>query len=227
MRSFMRRPPRGIVPVRAVLGLALPVSRLPVLALLGLLPLAGCGSSEPDYYTLKPWPGTAQGGGPLSLKLRTPAVASSLDRDYIVRSDPGYKLTLAHDAAWSEPLGDMIGQTLAQDLQQRLPGTTVFTEAGAISTEAQAVLELDIGQFAQDAAGNVGITATLSVTRPDGAPGGSHALHLVVAPSGPNVDALVAGLSQLLGEVADQAARDARLLGPAPAALLAPEPPAT
>ncbi len=212
MRSFMRRPPSGIVPV---------------LALLGLLPLAGCGSSEPDYYTLKPWPGTAQGGGPLSLKLRTPAVASSLDRDTIVRSDPGYKLTLAHDAAWSEPLADMIGQTLAQDLQQRLPGTTVFTQAGAISTDAQAVLELDVSQFAQDATGSVGITATLSVTRPDGTPAGSHALHLVLAPGGPNVDALVAALSQLLGEVADEAAREARLLGPASAVPLAPEPPGT
>ncbi len=194
------------------------------LALLGLLPLAGCGSSEPDYYTLKPWPGVAQGGGPLTLKLRTPGVASTLDRDYIVRNDGGYKLTLAHDAAWSEPLADMIGQTLAQDLQQRLPGTTVFTQAGAISTKAQAVLELDVSRFAQDPDGNVGITATLSVTRPDGGTAPSHALHLVTTPNGSDVDALVAALSRLLGEVADEAAKQARLLGPAPAVVLAPEP---
>ncbi len=197
---------------------------VPVLALLGLLPLAGCGSSDPDYYTLKPWPGVAQGGGPLTLKLRTPGVASSLDRDYIVRSDGGYKLTLAHDAAWSEPLADMIGQTLAQDLQQRLPGTTVFTQAGAISTEAQAVLELDVTQFAQDPTGNVGITGTLSVTRPDGGPAASHALHLVMTPNGSDVDALIAALSRLLGEVADEAAGQARLIGPMPTVMLAPEP---
>ncbi len=214
MRSFMRRTRRGAV---------VPVLRLPVLALLGLLPLAGCGSSDPDYYTLKPWPGAAQGGGPLTLKLRTPGVASTLDRDYIVRSDGGYKLKLAHDAAWSEPLADMIGQTLAQDLQQRLPGTTVFTEAGAISTEAQAVLELDVTRFAQDPAGDVEVTATLSVTRPDSGPAASHPLHLVATPDGAGVDALVAALSRLLGQVADEAAVQARQLGAAPAALaLAP-----
>ncbi len=198
--------------------------RVGILALLALLPLAGCGSSDPDYYTLRPWPGQAQGGGPLTLKLRTPGVASSLDRDYIVRSDEGYKLKLAHDAAWSEPLADMIGQTLAQDLQQRLPGTTVFTQAGAISTEAQAVLELDVSRFAQDPAGNVEIAATLSVARPDGGLAASHALHLVTAPDGPGLDALVAALSRLLGQVADEAAREARALGSAPVALLAPEP---
>ncbi len=212
MRSSMRRAPKGIVPV---------------LALLGLLPLGGCGSSEPGYYTLRPWPGAAQGGGPLTLKLRTPGVASSLDRDYIVRGDGGYKLTLAHDAAWGEPLADMIGQTLAQDLQQRLPGTTVFTQAGAISTEAQAELELDVSRFAQDPAGNVEIAATLSLARPNGGPVASHALHVVMTPTGPDVDALVAALSQLLGQVADEAAREARALGPATATVLAPEPSGT
>ena len=209
MRSSMKLARKGLVPV---------------LAMLGLLPLAGCGSSDPDYYTLRPWPGAAQGGGPLTLKLRTPGVASTLDRDYIVRSDGGYKLKLAHDAAWGEPLADMIGQTLAQDLQQRLPGTTVFTQAGAISTEAQAQLELDVSRFAQDPDGNVEIAATLSVSRPDSGPTASHALHLVMAPTGPSVDALVAALSQLLGQGADEAAREARALGPTPTMALAPEP---
>ena len=195
-----------------------------VLAVLALLPLAGCGSSDPDYYTLKPWPGAAQGGGPLTLKLRTPGVASTLDRDYIVRSDQGYKLKLAHDAAWSEPLADMIGQTLAQDLQQRLPGTNVFTEAGAISTEAQAELELDVTQFAEGPSGQVELRATLSVKRPDSGPAAGRALHLVTTPSGTGVNALVASLSQLLGQVADEAAGQARALSPAPPVVLAPEP---
>ena len=209
MRSSMRLTGRRLVPV---------------LALLGLLPLTGCGSSDPDYYTLRSWPGTAQAGGPLTLKLRTPAVASTLDRDYIVRSNQGYKLKLAHDAAWSEPLADMIGQTLAQNLQQRLPGTTVFTQAGAISTEAQAVLELDVSQFAQNPAGEVELAATLSVKRSDSGPAAAHALHLVATPGGSGMGALVAALSQLLGQVADEAAREARMLGPTPTVMLAPEP---
>lgn len=178
--------------------------------------LAGCGSSEPDYYTLGTWPGAAQAGGPLTLKVRTPGVASYLDRDYIVRSAPGSKLKLAKDSAWGEPLADMIGQTLAQDLQQRLPGTNVFTQTGAISTEAQAVLELDISQFAQDADGHAELTGALSVTRPDSGPSMSHVLHLVASPDTTTTGAMATALSKLLGQVADEAARQARAIGPMP-----------
>ena len=205
MRSTMRltTPPTGRTALLGALG---------VLCLL----LAGCGSSDPDYYTLSTWPGTAQRGGPLTLKVRTPSVAGYLDRDYIVRSAPGYKLKLAGDAAWGAPLADMIGQTLALDLQQRLPGTTVFTEAGAISTEAQAVLEVDISQFAQDGDGRAEIIASVSVQRPDAGPAVSTPLHLTTSPDSQGVGALAAALSKLLGQVADEAAREARTIGPVP-----------
>ncbi len=190
------------------------------LAAAGLLclTLTGCGSSQPDYYTLSTWPGAAQRGGPLTLMIRTPAVAAYLDRDYIVRSAPGYTLKLADDAAWGSPLADMIGQTLSLDLQQRLPGTTVFTQTGAISTEAQAVVEVNISQFAQDSAGRAEIIASLLVQRPDSGPVASTPLHLTVSPDDKTVGALAAALSRMLGQVADEAAREARALGPPPAA---------
>ncbi len=199
------------------------------LALAAMLGLAGCGSSDPSYYTLKPWPGVAQSGGPLTLKIETPSVASYLDRDYIVADDRSYKLKLDGDAAWGEPLGSMIGQTLAQDLQQRLPGSTVFTQAGAISTEAQATLELDVQRFSKTRDGDAEITASLSVQRadrPDGVPPArAQAIHVTMRPEGTGMPALVAALSQLLGQVADQAALDARAIGPAPIPVAAALPP--
>ena len=201
MRPFMRlRHVRAPILVGAIASVA--------------LSLAGCGASEPSYYTLNAVPGVAQGGGPITLKVRTPSVATMLDRDYIVRNDQDNKLKLAPDAAWGEPLADMIGRGLVADLQQRLPGTSVFAEAGSISTEAQAVVELDVSQFAEDSQGHAEINALLSVQRPDSGPAQSHVIHLVASPQGSDVAALAATLSQLLGQVADEAAREARALGP-------------
>ncbi len=189
-------------------------------ALAVLVALAGCGSTDPDYYTLRAWPGVAQAGGPLSLKIRTPSVAGYLDRDYIVAGDRDYRLKLNKDGAWGEPLADMIGQTLASDLQQRLPGTNVFTQAGAISTEAQGTVELDITQFARTHDGLVELGGALSVKRDDTGngpvlPTASIPLHLTMTPAGSGVSAEVAALSQLLGQVADRAAIEARRIGTA------------
>lgn len=194
------------------------VRSLLVSAALGLTvaSLAGCGSAQPSYYTLSTWPGTAQAGGPLTIKVRTPSVAAYLDRDTIVRDDRGYKLKLADNAAWGEPLGNMIGRTLTQDLQQRLPGTTVFAESGAISTDAEATVEINISQFAEDRDGNAEIIATLLVQRPDSGPTSAQAIHMTASPEGTNVGALAAALSKLLGQVADEAARQARALAPMP-----------
>ena len=182
--------------------------------LLAALLTAGCGSSDPDYYTLKAWPGPAQAGGPPTVRVRTPTVAAFLDRDSIVRNDQGYRLKLAKEAAWGEPIAELIGRTLTQDLQQRLPGSTVFAEDGAVSTTPQAVVELDVSQFAEDQDGNAAIGATLSVQRPDAAAATSQLLHLSMPPAGSSTADLAAALSRLLGQVADAAARQARALGP-------------
>ena len=182
--------------------------------LLACLLAAGCGSSDPDYYTLKAWPGPAQAGGPPTVRVRTPTVAAFLDRDTIVRNDKGYQLKLASDAAWAEPIAALIGRTLTQDLQQRLPGSTVFAENGAVSTTPQAVVELDVSQFAEDQDGNAVIDASLSVQRPDAAAATSQLLHLSMPPLGSSTADLAAALSQLLGQVADAAARQAHALGP-------------
>ncbi len=179
--------------------------------------LGGCGSAEPTYYTLRSWPGVAQGGVPLTIQVRTPTVSSFLDRDYIVRNDKDYRLKLAEDSVWGEPIAGLIGSTLTADLQQRLPGSTVFTDSGAVSTHPQAVVELDVSQFSEDGAGLATIDAALSVQRPDAGAATSQLLHLSMAPSGPTTADLAAALSQLLGQVADAAARQASALAPLPA----------
>ena len=190
------RPPTGDLSRRGLLGLGLAA---PVLS------LVGCGASEPGYYTLTPWPGTPVSGGPLTVELRTPGVAAYLDRDGIVRNDRDYRLEMADHATWASPLPDMIGRNLALDIGQRLPDSSVHTQTGAISTEALALVEIDISRFMEGMPGTAEIAATLSVYRPGSGPAGSRSLHFTHDLPDGSVGALVAALSQLLGQVADAA----------------------
>lgn len=197
------RPPIRDLSRRGLLaiGLAAPV-----------LSLAGCSASEPSYYTLTPWPGTPASGGPLTVELRTPSVAATLDRDGIVRNDRDYRLRMADSAAWASPLPDMIGRNLALDIGQRLPDSSVHTQTGAISTEALALVEIDISRFMEGMPGQAELEATLSVYRPGSGPAGSRSLHFTRDLPDASVGTLVAALSQLLGQVADAAAEALRRL---------------
>lgn len=179
-----------------------------------MLPLAGCSGSDPSYYTLTFQPGVARPGGPLTVEVRTPSVASYLDRDNIVRNDTGNRLKLANGASWASSLTDMISRTLVLDLSQRLPGSNVYTQGGAISTEALALVELDISRFLEDASGNAEVQATLLVHRPDSGPSASRSLHFIQRPADAGIGALVAALSMALGQVADAAADTLRALPP-------------
>ncbi|WP_323990120.1 MULTISPECIES: PqiC family protein [Nguyenibacter] len=178
--------------------------------LAGAAPLAAC-SSDPAFYALAPWPGTAQGGAPAVIEIRTPTVALSLDRDRIVRSDEAYRVRLAGGAAWSESLPGMIAHVLATDLQQRLPGSAVFAQNDAVATVPQAVVELSVTRFAGDSRGFAVLAGSLGVHRP-GAGGAAGALSLAGPISGSGTGAMVAALSALLGQVADQAAAQLRAL---------------
>jgi uncharacterized protein len=197
-------------------------------AFLGMSTLAGCGASSPDYYTLKPWPGPAGRGGPQTLEVHTPTIGSYLDRDYIVRNDNNYRLKLDDDAAWGEPLAQMIGRTVAADLRQRLPDTNVFSQGDAVATDAQGFVDMDISRFAQDASGQAELSAVLSVHTPGEGPFRSRTLHLT-APleqgAGKPTAALVAALSRLLGQLADEASTEARMLPPVPRSAAAPAEP--
>lgn len=135
----------------------------PLVAPLGA-PLAGCTASpEPRLYTLAALPGEARPGGPATIELRRPGLAGYLDRPEIVRAAGPFRVDLAGAERWAEPFGDMLGRVLAENLTQRLPGSTVFTEAGGLSADADAVLELDVQRFDVDAAGQAVLLAQLAV----------------------------------------------------------------
>ncbi len=180
------------------------------LACLLTAPVIGCASPDPTYYTLAVVAGTALPGPAMSIEVRRPGLAGYLDRSDVVLRSADYRLDVNSQMRWAEPLGDMVGRVLAQDIGQRLPGSSVFTEAGAISAVPDLRVEVDVERFDADAGGTVVLEAELALER-----GVTHrplaARHVrLTAPAGPGAGGLAASLSGLLGGLADQVATDAR-----------------
>ncbi len=201
----------GDVTRRGVLGLPL----------LALPALAGCGSGDPAYFTLEASPGTVRRGGPSPIEVRTPSVASFLDRDYIVQSTQGYRLKLAGNDAWAEAIADMIARVLTSDLSQRLPDATVFRAGTAIGGTPSAIVALVVDRFDEDQSGTAVVHATLAVHAADGETVAGVPVALSEAPASSGTASLVAALSHLLGLVADRAADRLLTLAPSGAMPLA------
>ncbi len=182
-----------------------------VLGVCLLVCVAGCSSPDPTYYTLDPVPGTALPGPAVSVEVRRPGLAGYLDRSDIVLKSASYKLAVNSQLRWAEPLGDMIGRVLSEDLSQRLPGSSVFSESGAISAEPGVRVEVDVLRFDADASGAVMLQAEVAVERgTTHEPLATRHVALSAQPGGPGATELAASLSGLLGGLADQVAGDIR-----------------
>ncbi len=171
--------------------------------------LAGCASPDPTFYTLQPVPGTPSRAA-ISIEVRRPGLAGYLDRSDIVLKNASYRLDVNSQLRWAEPLGDMIGRVLAQDLSQRLSGASVFAESGAITEEPQLRLEVDVLTFDPDASGAVVLTAEVALERgTTHQPVATRHVSLTAQPAGQGAANVVAAMSTLLGNLADQIAKDA------------------
>jgi uncharacterized protein len=175
------------------------------LTLLVTLTSTGCGSSpEPIYYAMAPARGAPAPGWARLIQLRRPALAGYLDRAEIVSRVVDYRLRIASGESWSEPLGDMIGRLLGEDLAERLPGSIVFAEASPISADPDAIVSVDIQRFDMGEDGAVTLLAEVAVEKPPSrAAIASRRIELRARPPGGGTAGLVAAMSALLGQLAD------------------------
>ncbi len=179
------------------------------------LAAARCTSPEPALYMLRPVPGTPQGGGPVAVKLARATLAGYLDRSEIVRDSTANRLDVASGERWAEPLGSMIGRVLALNLSQRLPGSTVFTEEGALSVDAAATVELDVQRFDLDPDGMAVLLVQVAVQQRNGRdPAYTRSLRLTGRPASAATADLVSEMSVLVGQLADAVAQMLRSAGP-------------
>jgi uncharacterized protein len=179
--------------------------RRSILAGAPALLLAACqGSPNPVLYTLATIPGTPRPGGPRVVVLREISVARYLERPNVVRSTSGYQLEMMNNDWWGEPIGGMITRTLVEELSQRLEGSTVLSETGAVGLKPDALVELDVLRFDTDAQGAVVLRAQAGVTRPAVRQNPlARVFVLHVTPKDPSVLGQVAAMSTALGQLAD------------------------
>ncbi len=179
-------------------------------AALTVLTAVGCGSSpEPIYYALTPSRDSRPAGGGASwahlIKLRRPAIAGYLDRAEIVTRVSDHRLRVASGESWGAPLADMTGRVFVEDLSARLNGCVVFTELSPISAAPDAVVSLDIQRFDVGDDGMLNLRAEVSVERgTDHAVVGVRTVDLHLRPASASTTALVAAMSDLVAQLADQ-----------------------
>jgi len=165
--------------------------------------LASCASSNPALYTLEVPPGPVRRGGPRVIELRTVSIARYLERSQIVRSSENFRLDVLPNDWWGEPLDAMLGRVLAHALAQRLPGSTVYPENSAISSEPDVTLQANVQRLDQDATGAVLLSAQFAVVR-RAADTRDFTAHVPV--HGSSAAALVAAMSEAVGQLADRIA---------------------
>lgn len=168
-----------------------------------LLALASCSSPNPALYTLEAPPGPVRRGGPRVIEVRNVGLARYLERSQIVRSSENFRLDVLPNDWWGEPLDAMLGRTLVRALTQRLPGGTVFLENGAISTPADATVQVNVQRLDQDTAQAVRLIAQYAVVR-RGAETKGAAIQVPLRGTAP-AD-LVRAMSEAVGQLADQIA---------------------
>ncbi|CAH2602984.1 Membrane integrity-associated transporter subunit PqiC [Rhodovastum atsumiense] len=180
--------------------------RLPAL-LLFLSLLGGClASPNPTLYTLAPVQGTPlQGVAPKTVGLRSVSLARYLERPQIVLSSTGYQLMLADNDWWGEPLGAMLNRVLVEELSQRLPGSSVLAEAGAITAMPEATVEVNLLRLDADQDGTVVLRAQYGIT-PARGPGLTRDVEIRVPPPSPGIRGQVAARSVAVGQLADRIA---------------------
>lgn len=166
--------------------------------------LAACTSPTQELFTLAALPGTTGHIPARSVELRRIGLAGYLDRPEIVQSETDYRVHVASNQRWGEPLGGMLGRVFTEDLVERLPETAVFAEAGAISTTPDLVLEVDVQRFDADASGAVVLLAQVAVRRADArVPAHARTLRLSAVPASASTRDHVAAMSAVLAQLAD------------------------
>jgi uncharacterized lipoprotein YmbA len=168
--------------------------------------LAGCTASPPPrLFLLAPRAPASTESFAGTISLKTVDIPAYLDRPQLVRLNDPYELQVSELERWGEATQEMVTRVLASDLGLRLPAGHVVPASGPLSVSADVVLEVDISRFDAEPEGTV-VLAGQWVVKRDDRPRRLRAARIRVQPEAPSTPALVAAMSEALGQLADQIA---------------------
>jgi uncharacterized lipoprotein YmbA len=174
------------------------------LACLALPALAGaCSSPEPVLYTIQMRQGPVLPRGPRVVQLRDIGLPGYLDRREIVRSAADYRLGVMSNDWWGESLASMLSRVIIIGLSQRLPGSRIYPEGGAISADSNAILGVNIQRMDLDASGSLDLIAQAAVEFNRPTRSAAQTFHIVKAPPVNTVAGQVAATSEAVAELTD------------------------
>ncbi len=178
----------------------------------GVAVLAGCGHSPPTrFYTLdavasqvaaRPYAGPP-------LRIGQVLVPPVLDRNEVVQEITAGRLQVDDLDHWGAPLGQLIRTALESDLSARLPAGDFLPGTGAAPDDAGTVVVtvLGVSRTAEGLSMDVSWTLTRSVKAGPHAPPSrvttTHGARLASDPVDASPQGYAAGLSQMVGRLAD------------------------
>jgi uncharacterized lipoprotein YmbA len=174
--------------------------------LLGATLLAACSSPDPKLYTVASLPGTPVPGAPRVVSLHTVGIARYLQRNPIVQTSEDYRVELRGTDWWAEPLDAMLTRVLAQDLTERLPQTTVYTSAGAVTGSPEATIEVELSRLDLDRSGSLLLIGQASVSFKSQPNPDTRSLRISQPLPTPGVEGQIAATSTAIARVADEIA---------------------
>jgi uncharacterized lipoprotein YmbA len=176
-------------------------------ALGATLAAAACASADPKLYTINSVPGPELSGAPAVIAMHGVGVAQYLQRSQIVQSSVDYRVSLRVNAWWGEPLDAMLGRVLVEDLAQRLPRSTIYTSAGAVTGSPEATIELEVQRLDLDRDGSLILSGQCSVSFKSRPSADTRSFRISQPASSAAVEGQVAATSKALAQVADRIAQ--------------------
>ncbi|MEN8108361.1 MAG: PqiC family protein [Pseudomonadota bacterium] len=136
---------------------------------LGLLMLAGCGTTKPSKFYLMTPAGdsidmTAASGNP-AVGIGPIMLPAYLDRPEIAQRLGKNQIHYAGSHRWAEPLRVSFMRVLVENIGAMLPTDRIYTHPWGRSVSVDYQVEVDVSRFDSDTSGNVVLAANWKIIR--------------------------------------------------------------
>jgi uncharacterized lipoprotein YmbA len=173
-----------------------------IASLCGTLTVTSCASPSPNLYTIAPAPSITLSSKAKVVVLRSVGVSQYLIRRQIVRSSDNYRIDVLENDWWGEPLDAMLTRVLVQELSDRLPQSTVYQAAGAVTATPDASIEVELARL-DLANGQLLLIAKAAVSSGGRVPVARRSFRILVTPPTTDTAGQVAATSSAVGQMAD------------------------